>query len=554
MTIPEPKTITKFFSIFLLIVVGSIINSCRKDNKSVPQTVLPTPVAVAKLWYESSFPVNSSTNGKLVTQGVGTINTTVDLSQHIKPDWQHSTNYKRFGKDVIEMPIDPSGNIATALSNKPGGNAVYKKQYSRSSFILLNDGTNYEAYVMTIIADSAYLKNDLTKLGRNRYNKRDSDFSGVVLYSTPKGKFVSGWFYKNGNITSALSSLYKTYTTATSKNNGPVVQSLKTNLLQAVMTCTDWYQTYTIDGVTSDPVYLDTTCVTYSGGGGGSSGSTGGDGSTTGGGGGDGSGGGSGTPTNTGFPPPNNDPSAPTLTPIVLKIITDSLQKHFPCAVALIINNLANGSVYSTFIQAFTTSRKPDLTWQDGPLPWNAPTSNSTSGTFELGTTSFNGLSATITLNTSMLQNSSQLLIAAAAIHETLHAYINYDIEAGVGAPPSYTPDGSWLYSLDTWAIVNGLPNIYSSHYQMLSDYFSQAVTALAQFDNNAHTTKEYAEAMLFGLNQSNGTGVTPDQQALLQTEFNNLLTSYGLTAADLNTFNNKNLNATANKLPTSGC
>ncbi|MDB5008303.1 MAG: hypothetical protein JWP45_2696 [Mucilaginibacter sp.] len=119
MTIPEPKTITKFLSIFLLIVIGSIINSCRKDNKSISQTVLPTPVAVAKLWYESSFPVHNNTNGKLVTQGIGSINTTVDLSQHIKPDWQHSTNYKRFGKDVIEMPIDPSGNIATALSNKP---------------------------------------------------------------------------------------------------------------------------------------------------------------------------------------------------------------------------------------------------------------------------------------------------------------------------------------------------------------------------------------------------------------------------------------------------
>ncbi|MDB5138592.1 MAG: hypothetical protein JWR12_508 [Mucilaginibacter sp.] len=345
MTIPKPKTITKFLSIFLLIVIGSIINGCRKDGKSVPQTVLPSSVGVAKLWYESSYPVNSSTNEKLVTQGVGTINTAVDLSQHIKPDWQHSTSYKRFGKDVIEMPIDPSGNIATALSNKPGGNAVYKKQYSRSSFILLNDGTNYEAYVMTIIADSAYLKNDLTKLDRNKYNKRDSDFSGVVLYSTPKGKFVSGWFYKNGNITSALSSLYKTYTTATSKNNGPVVQSLKTNLLQAVMTCTDWYQTYTIDGVTSDPVYLDTTCVTSyidDGGGGGLSGGS----SNTG----NSGGGGATSPGTTtpctvpttsqsasvtkghltvdyiqpqpvpgatnGFPPPTSDPCATTGTPI----------------------------------------------------------------------------------------------------------------------------------------------------------------------------------------------------------------------------------------------
>ncbi|MEO3405474.1 hypothetical protein AAFN85_16305 [Mucilaginibacter sp. CAU 1740] len=44
---------------------------------------------------------------------------------------------------------------------------------------------------MIIIADPLYLKNDLSKLDSNKYNRRDSDFSGVVLYSTPKGKFVN---------------------------------------------------------------------------------------------------------------------------------------------------------------------------------------------------------------------------------------------------------------------------------------------------------------------------------------------------------------------------
>ncbi|MDB5008301.1 MAG: hypothetical protein JWP45_2694 [Mucilaginibacter sp.] len=151
-----------------------------------------------------------------------------------------------------------------------------------------------------------------------------------------------------------------------------------------------------------------------------------------------------------------------------------------------------------------------------------------------------------------MLQNSSQLLIAA-AIHETLHAYINYNIVTSVGGfPTSYNPDGNWFYSLDTWALINGLPSNYKDHYQMLSDYFDKAVTALASWDNNAHSTKEYQEAMLYGLD--NGTDGTPTQQSLLQTEFNKILTKDTITTTGLDIFNKTNLNSVSNKLPTSGC
>jgi hypothetical protein len=236
-------------------------------------------------------------------------------------------------------------------------------------------------------------------------------------------------------------------------------------------------------------------------------------------------------------------------------IRTDSLTIHFPCATSLIVNQLATIANYSTWIAPFTTIKKPDLIWQNGSLPWNAPIPNSTLTSYQLGSTAYFGRSATITLNTNMLQNSSQLLIAAAAIHETLHAYLNYNVQTAVGGfpqPQGYNPAGPWLYALDTWALVNGLPGNYADHYQMLNDYFTQAVAILAAWDNNAHTTKVYAEAMLYGL--GNGTDGTPAQQALLQTEYNSLLTQYGITAANLNDFNLNNLNSTLNKLPTTGC
>jgi hypothetical protein len=42
---------------------------------------------------------------------------------------------------------------------------------------------------MTILADPAYMKNDTTKLALNTYRKRDANFTGMVLYFTPKGQF-----------------------------------------------------------------------------------------------------------------------------------------------------------------------------------------------------------------------------------------------------------------------------------------------------------------------------------------------------------------------------
>ena len=92
----------------------------------------------------------------------------------------------------------------------------------------------------------------------------------------------------------------------------------------------------------------------------------------------------------------------------------------------------------------------------------------------------------------------------------------------------------------------------YSNHLDMMTDYFNKAVATLKNWDNGAHTDKEYRMATLFGLdNAKDGTSA---QQAELQSEFNSLLIKYGITSNDLNNFNINNLNANSNKLPTSGC
>jgi hypothetical protein len=87
----------------------------------------------------------------------------------------------------------------------------------------------------------------------------------------------------------------------------------------------------------------------------------------------------------------------------------------------------------------------------------------------------------------------------------------------------------------------------------MLNSFFDQAVSILAQWDNNGHTTKQYAMAMLYGLN-------TVDQNApstsktLLDTYYQSIMDRYGILNLDLSAFYSSNLNSLTNKLPTSGC
>jgi hypothetical protein len=194
-------------------------------------------------------------------------------------------------------------------------------------------------------------------------------------------------------------------------------------------------------------------------------------------------------------------------------------------------------------------------------LAWNSTSPiNNQPNSYELANTSTDpasviGQSAIITLNTKMLQNSSQLIIASVAIHETLHAYIKYNIAtAEDNVRNNYNDYGSWFAALDAFYTVRNLPSNYSDHYQMLTDYFDKSVSMLSAWDNNAHNINDYRMAALYGLNTVDAN-CPATLKATLDNVYNNLVSKFGFTASALSTFNNNQLNAPNNqKLPTSGC
>ncbi|QHS54493.1 hypothetical protein GWR56_02640 [Mucilaginibacter sp. 14171R-50] len=420
---PKSNSAYLKFSFIALIALCGIIYGCRKEITNSKESTLNTDPAVAdaKSWYESTFPVTGGSNQTVHTNSTGT---GFDLSQWVKPDWQHTATYARLGKDVIEMPVDPDSKFNSILKRKIN-NRAYSKSYTRSSYLLLKDGKGYKAYIMTIVGDSSYIKGNPGKLANNTYRQHDADFSGLVLYFTPKGKYVNGYAYKNGQLVTPASQ-----TQATGKTR-----------VQLAEICTDWYDEILINDVIVSSTYLYTTCE-----------------------------GGYEEPNNPGTsgspaPPPPPDPCAPppppvtpppsvpdppTGPPIPMAIpghitvnnvpgggggfpppveddegdpctdeneqdIIDKIDPKYPCAKQLLamLPNL-NSDISKFILKAFGSNNANSITFYDGS------NTDFPSGSLEDGHT----VGYDIYLNPAVLSNSSNEYRLVTMYHEALHAFL----------------------------------------------------------------------------------------------------------------------------------
>jgi hypothetical protein len=252
--IPIRKSFIKLPPVIFIFFLLLFYCACRKDSKTTTQTSTNTTVLQAKQWYESLYPVNVNTQ-KSITQGIKRSGSSLlDFSQFILPDWTHAVTYTRLGEQVIEMPIDSSTFYGFDFKNATANKIYSNRKYNRSFFVLLNDGKGYKAYIMMIMADSVYVNNDLTKLTHNSYRKHDPDFTGMVLYFTPKGQYVSGCAYKNGALIIPSSAVADTTSSSTNK--------IKVDVAQAPPSqdCTDWYLDTYVNDVLVSSEYVGTTC------------------------------------------------------------------------------------------------------------------------------------------------------------------------------------------------------------------------------------------------------------------------------------------------------
>ncbi|MEH3112987.1 hypothetical protein [Pedobacter terrae] len=239
-----------------------------------------------------------------------------------------------------------------------------------------------------------------------------------------------------------------------------------------------------------------------------------------------------------------------------------------------VLNKLAGNQVFGKLVQPFQKIQLPNgttLSMQGLPnLKYDFSAQEYGVGTnnYSLGTTGdYAGTSSTIRFNTAAMANASQLLLQATAIHETGHAYANYYIKAGqYGFPVDTTRYSTWAINIVNFESVanssaQGGGN-FNDHSIFLEEYFENFWVILKTVNGNIYTDKDYQMAALYGLNNAGpapqssiigGVNIYEVYKGMLTKSFNNIKTKYGITDADLNTFNLANLkNVPANKkLPT---
>ncbi|NHA06478.1 hypothetical protein G7092_21900 [Mucilaginibacter sp. HC2] len=482
-----PKPSFKKFHFLLIFIsvclIAAVINSCKKDLHADQQSAASDPTVIkAKTWYENTYPMNN----KLGTQAS---TPTTDLSQWIKPDWQHAVSYSRFNKQVIEMPVDPGAKFETALLI---GTVKSNKSYSRNYFLLLNDGQKYEAYVMMVTADSAYVNNDLSKLSHNSYRKHDADFSGSVLYFTPKGEYVDGYAYKNGQLIPA---------SANQQTDKPKVQSVQTNgkKTNVEVNCIAWYLDSYQNGVLVSEVYLYTTCTGVGEpGGGGSS-----------------SGGGNKPPppkphcTPAGTTDPPSDPGGfpepdPGTCPILVSniVINDVKDSCLKTTLDVMINSNLSGKIAFIINDVFNSSDRVNLTFQD----YSDTSPNAPPAITDLPIKANGAYNETINLNMGQLKDASMEFKTIIAIHEILHAYMNYNKEY-YGLALQQHQAIAQKYVGDIKTFVQGLyptlsdPDAYAIILNGMKDVYkdANAYQSLLNSYNTNQANYEYQRAGIYG-------------------------------------------------------
>ena len=195
--------------VLLLLLVGTIVYSCRKEkqeNATEPK-ITDQQLLLAKTWYKNNFSSSNTIASSLTNRANATSTANPPSWDNIlSPAWEKANTFVIDSITYFELPAAKTkGDLA--FSRKDIGKAMFdfSKSYSRSSIIVRKSKNGYSAYLMTILADSAYLNGDLSKLNKNTYQKKDEHFSGLVFFHKLNGKFNNGWRYTDGKITGTIS-------------------------------------------------------------------------------------------------------------------------------------------------------------------------------------------------------------------------------------------------------------------------------------------------------------------------------------------------------------
>ena len=133
------------------------------------------------------------------------------------------------------------------------------RSLTRMVFLKHKTDGKIDQFLMTIVGDKDYHKNNIGRLENNSYLTREKHFSGYIYYHDMTGKFVNSWKYEKGELVGKA--------TQSSGDGLPTqVKMASTCITMTTYTlyviCTDWYDDSNFNGIYDAGVdqWTNTTC------------------------------------------------------------------------------------------------------------------------------------------------------------------------------------------------------------------------------------------------------------------------------------------------------
>ncbi len=190
-------------SLLIFTIFSILLFSCQKEPSSTEELKKETSdplVLAAKAWFEQTYATTADGADSLILP----MNAKGEKKKSIKakPEW----NAAYVGRDsVVEVPLTSLGKLGYARGQQQPSKAVLDAVETRMLILKDEQGAYYHAF-MNIVPDSAYLEKHHYKVKNNAYKNMPKDFSGMVFYVLPDGRFCNGWQYREGKITHSISS------------------------------------------------------------------------------------------------------------------------------------------------------------------------------------------------------------------------------------------------------------------------------------------------------------------------------------------------------------
>jgi len=369
------------------------------------------------------------------------------------PIWKNAKVQKLYnGKNIVVVP-GPTPNI--------GENSTYGVT---RKFVFTTKGKKIlTGEIIEMYGDADYIKSHEEDLIENYYNNKTKDFTGAaIIYDVNYNRLISN-SYKDGEWVNANATIKYINGQFGSNNKGNI-----TTL--SLGDCTNWYLvTHYSDGSTSES-FLGRTCST----GGGSNGEVGGSGGTNG-----------------------------STTGLSLSVNTIQSIKNLiidPCP-GSIVDQLKSGSLQTSVTQIFrnTFGSTDDINVSFNYSPINSNDDGVTNGTRSISqsTDQVSKANLNITLNSNTLGSASKEYLAAVAIHEMFHAYLD---------------------------VNNPTLNALSQHIYMAANYVNMTASTL----RTMYPSLSYDDSMKISIS---GYGIIQKNNP---DAYNDVLTMYNYSADDV--------------------